>query len=47
MNHFMEIAKMRAARVLWAKLVKRSIQESEITGPTRSCADVGLEPVGA
>ena len=22
MNHFMEIAKMRAARVLWAKLVK-------------------------
>ena len=23
MNHFMEIAKMRAARVLWAKLVKR------------------------
>jgi methylmalonyl-CoA mutase len=23
MNHFMEVAKMRAARVLWAKLVKR------------------------
>ena len=23
MNHFMEIAKMRAARVLWAKIVKR------------------------
>ena len=23
MNHFMEIAKMRAARVLWAKLVKQ------------------------
>ena len=23
MNHFMEIAKMRAARILWAKLVKR------------------------
>jgi len=23
MNHFMEIAKMRAARMLWAKLVKR------------------------
>jgi methylmalonyl-CoA mutase len=22
MNHFMEIAKMRAARVLWAKIVK-------------------------
>ena len=22
MNHFMEIAKMRAARMLWAKLVK-------------------------
>ena len=23
MNHFMEIAKMRAARVLWAKIVKQ------------------------
>ena len=23
MNHFMEIAKMRAARMLWAKLIKR------------------------
>ncbi len=23
MNHFMEIAKMRAARVLWAKIVKK------------------------
>jgi methylmalonyl-CoA mutase len=23
MNHFMEIAKMRAARMLWAKMVKQ------------------------
>jgi methylmalonyl-CoA mutase len=23
MNHFMEIAKMRAARMIWAKLVKQ------------------------
>ena len=23
MNHFMEIAKMRAARMIWAKLIKR------------------------
>ncbi len=23
MNHFMEIAKMRAARILWAKIVKQ------------------------
>ena len=30
MNHFMEIAKLRAARVLWAKIVKRfNPQESQ------------------
>ncbi len=29
MNHFMEIAKMRAARMLWAKLVKRFNPKSE------------------
>jgi len=29
MNHFMEIAKMRAARMLWAKIVKRFNPKSE------------------
>lgn len=29
MNHFMEIAKMRAARMLWAKLLKQFYPESE------------------
>lgn len=29
MNHYMEIAKMRAARVLWAKLVKQFAPEKE------------------
>jgi len=27
MNHFMEIAKMRAARMLWAKIVKEFNQK--------------------
>ena len=26
MNHFVEIAKMRAARMLWAKIVKQLIR---------------------
>jgi methylmalonyl-CoA mutase len=29
MNHFMEIAKMRAARLLWAKLIKQFNPKSE------------------
>ena len=45
MNHFMEIAKMRAARMLWAKLVKTlQSEESEVTCPSRAFADLGLEP---
>ncbi len=31
MNHFMEIAKMRAARMLWAKLIKRFNPKKEST----------------
>jgi methylmalonyl-CoA mutase len=29
MNHFMEIAKMRAARILWAKIVKQFNPKNE------------------
>ena len=48
MNHFMEIAKMRAARVLWAKLVKRlQSEEPEVDGAAHALADLGLEPGGA
>ena len=45
MNHFMEIAKLRAARVLWAKLIKGfHPEESEIDGAAHAFADLGLEP---
>ena len=45
MNHFMEIAKMRAARMLWAKLVKQlQSEESEIAGSAHAFANFRLEP---
>ena len=45
MNHFMEIAKMRAARVLWAKLVKQfEPEESEVAW---RCARIRRPPAGA
>ena len=48
MNHFMEIAKMRAARMLWAKLVKAfRCQEPEIARSAHPFADLGLEPYRA
>ena len=48
MNHFMEIAKMRAARMLWAKLVKTlQSEKSEIAGAAHAFADFGMEPDGA
>ena len=48
MNHFMEIAKMRAARVLWAKIIKElPSEEPEIDGAAHAFADLGLEPDGA
>ena len=48
MNHFMEIAKMRAARMLWAKLVKTFNPKNPKSLALRThCADFGLEPDGA
>ena len=45
MNHFMEIAKMRAARVLWAKIVQRlRTEESEVPCSSRALA---RPPAGA
>ena len=45
MNHFMEIAKLRAARVLWAKLVNRFHPRNPKSLALRAhCADVRLEP---
>ena len=45
MNHFMEIAKMRAARVLWAKLVKQfEPKNPEVAGAAHALADLRLEP---
>ena len=44
MNHFMEIAKMRAARMFWAKIVK-AIQpkKSKIDGFADPLPNFGLE----
>ena len=48
MNHFMEIAKMRAARMLWAKIVKGfGAKNPEVAGAARAFADFGMEPDGA
>ena len=41
MNHFMEIAKMRAARMIWAKLVKQS-EERQVNGLKDPLTDFGL-----
>ena len=49
MNFFMEIAKMRAARLLWAKLIKDEFdaQGRQVAGAAHALPDVGLEPHGA
>ena len=48
MNHFMEIAKMRAARVLWAKIIKSFNPKNPKSMALRDAlADLGLEPDGA
>ena len=48
MNHFMEIAKMRAARMIWAKLIKGfNPKKREIHGAAHALADLRLEPGGA
>ena len=45
MNHFMEIAKMRAARVLWAKLVKQfNPKNPKSMALAYALPDIGLEP---
>ena len=45
MNHFMEIAKMRAARVLWAKLIKQFNPKNPKSMALRTHSpDLGLEP---
>ncbi|MGT2482120.1 methylmalonyl-CoA mutase family protein [Methylobacterium oryzae CBMB20] len=42
-NFFMEVAKMRAARLIWAKLVKEFRSEiGEVAGPAHPLADLGL-----
>ena len=48
MNHFMEIAKMRAARLLWAKIVKQfNPKKEKINGIEDSLPDIGMEPYRA
>ena len=43
MNHFMEIAKMRAARMLWAKIVKQfNPKKPEIVGIAYTLANIRL-----
>ena len=45
MNHFMEIAKMRAARVLWAKIIKGFHPKNPKShGAAHALPDLGLEP---
>jgi methylmalonyl-CoA mutase len=41
-NFFMEVAKMRAARVLWAKIVAVQPEEPEVDGAAHALADLRL-----
>ena len=43
MNHFMEVAKMRAGRILWAKLIKQLIQKSKVDGFAYPLPNLRLE----
>jgi methylmalonyl-CoA mutase N-terminal domain/subunit len=43
MNHFMEIAKMRAARMLWAKIVKTFDPKIKSHGFACPFANIWLE----
>ena len=43
MNHFMEIAKMRAARMLWAKLVNQFNPKSKIFSFKNTLSNKRLE----
>ena len=43
MNHFMEIAKLRAGRLLWAKLIRQfNPQNPPVDGPAGALSDVGV-----
>ena len=45
MNFFMEVAKLRAARLLWAELMQRfSAEERQVAGPAHPLPDLGMEP---
>jgi methylmalonyl-CoA mutase len=44
MNYFMEVAKMRAARLLWAKMVKQFNPKNPKSWP---CARTARPPAGA
>ena len=45
LNFFMEIAKLRAARLLWAKLIRRfGALQPKVDGPARPLSDLWLEP---
>ncbi len=45
MNFFMEVAKMRAGRMLWAKIMRRAGREGrQVACPARPLPDLGLEP---
>ena len=47
MNFFMEVAKMRAARMIWAKLIKRVRPEGRaLAQPSHALPDERLEPCG-
>ena len=46
MNFFMEIAKLRAARLLWAKLMKKHFDPKDLRSldAAHALPDVGREP---
>jgi Methylmalonyl-CoA mutase, N-terminal domain/subunit len=43
MNFFMEVAKMRAGRVLWSKLYNNSIRKIQVNGAPHTLPDVRME----
>jgi methylmalonyl-CoA mutase len=47
MNHFMEIAKMRAGRLLWAKIVKQFSPKNDKSLALRTLSNVGVVIDGA
>ena len=45
MNFFMEIAKLRAARVLWARLMRHFAPKNHAAGPAHALSDLGRQPL--